>query len=38
MSNVAAQWSGLAPQFLSVLRIVAAFMFLQAGTMKLVNN
>lgn len=35
MSNVAAKWSGLAPQLLSVLRIVAAFMFLQAGTMKL---
>jgi putative oxidoreductase len=35
MSNVAAKWPGLAPQLLSVLRIVAAFMFLQAGTLKL---
>ena len=35
MSNVAAKWSGLAPQLLSVLRIVAALMFMQAGTMKL---
>ena len=35
MSNVAAFWSALAPQLLSVLRIVAALMFMQAGTMKL---
>ena len=35
MSNVAAKWSGVAPQLLSVLRIVAALMFMQAGTMKL---
>jgi putative oxidoreductase len=35
MSNVAARWSSLAPQLRSVLRIVAAFMFMQAGTVKL---
>ena len=35
MSNVAAKWPGLAPELLSVLRIVAALMFLQAGTTKL---
>lgn len=35
MSNVVAKWSGLAPHLLSVLRIVAALMFLQSGTMKL---
>ena len=35
MSNAIARWSSLAPALLSVLRIVAAFMFLQAGTMKL---
>ena len=35
MSNLANRWVGLAPQLLSVLRIVAALMFLQAGTMKL---
>ena len=35
MSNVAARWTRLAPQLLSVLRIVAALMFLQAGTIKL---
>jgi putative oxidoreductase len=35
MSNLSATWSSLAPQLLSVLRIVAALMFLQAGTMKL---
>lgn len=35
MSNVAARWTRLAPQLLSVLRIVAALMFMQAGTMKL---
>jgi putative oxidoreductase len=35
MSSVASRWVRLAPQLLSVLRIVAALMFLQAGTMKL---
>jgi putative oxidoreductase len=35
MSNVTTRWSGLAPQLSSVLRIVAALMFLQAGTIKL---
>jgi len=30
-----AKWPSLAPQLLSVLRIIAAFMFMQAGTMKL---
>lgn len=35
MSNLASRWSALAPQLLSVLRIVAALMFLQAGTIKL---
>jgi putative oxidoreductase len=34
-SNVVAKWSAWAPQLRSVLRIVAAFMFIQAGTMKL---
>lgn len=35
MPNATATWSSLAPALLSVLRIVAAFLFLQAGTMKL---
>lgn len=35
MSSVASRWVRLAPQLLSVLRMVAALMFLQAGTMKL---
>ncbi len=35
MSNVAARWSSLSPQLRSVLRIVAALMFLQSGTIKL---
>ena len=35
MSNIAIRWSGFAPELRSVLRIVAALMFLQAGTMKL---
>ena len=35
MSNALAQWSSFAPQLRSVLRIVAALMFLQAGTVKL---
>jgi putative oxidoreductase len=34
-SNVAAKWSAWSPRLLSVLRIVAAFMFITAGTMKL---
>jgi putative oxidoreductase len=33
--NVIAKWPSLAPQLLSVLRIMAALMFMQAGTMKL---
>ena len=35
MSNVGARWPALAPQLLSVLRMVAALMFMQAGTTKL---
>ena len=34
-SNLVAKWSAWAPQLRSVLRIVAAFMFMQSGTMKL---
>ena len=34
ISNLIAKWPGWAPRLLSVLRIVAAFMFMQAGTMK----
>lgn len=34
-SNIAEKWSAWAPRLLSLLRIVAAFMFIQAGTMKL---
>jgi len=34
-SNLIAKWSAWAPRLQSVLRIVAAFMFIQAGTMKL---
>jgi putative oxidoreductase len=34
-SNVFAKWSSWAPQLLSLLRIVAAFVFITAGTMKL---
>jgi putative oxidoreductase len=37
MSNVASRWPRLSPQLLSVLRIVAALMFLQAGTVKLIG-
>jgi putative oxidoreductase len=37
MPNVATRWPSLAPQLLSVLRIVAALMFLQAGTVKLIG-
>jgi putative oxidoreductase len=33
--NLATQWPTLAPRLLSVLRIVAAIMFILAGTMKL---
>ena len=35
MSTVAARWTALAPEFRSLLRIVAALMFIQAGTIKL---
>ncbi len=31
-SNLVAKWSACAPYLLSVLRILAAFMFIQAGT------
>lgn len=34
-SNVAARWGACAPYLLSVLRIVAAFLFMQVGTAKL---
>jgi len=34
-TRLVAEWSGWAPRLLSVLRIVAAFMFMLAGTMKL---
>ncbi|MEO5617959.1 MAG: DoxX family protein [Candidatus Eisenbacteria bacterium] len=34
-SNVFAKWSSAAPRLLSVLRMVAAFMFMLAGTSKL---
>ena len=34
-SGPGAKWSSLAPQLLSILRIVAAFVFITAGTMKL---
>ena len=33
--GIGAKWSAWAPQLLSVLRIVAAFMFITPGTMKL---
>jgi putative oxidoreductase len=33
--NIITRWSTLAPQLLSVLRIVTAFMFMMSGTMKL---
>jgi putative oxidoreductase len=33
--NIGARWSAWAPQLLSLLRIVAAFLFIQYGTMKL---
>ena len=34
-TNLVSKWPGLAPRLQSVLRIVAAFMFMEAGTMKL---
>jgi len=34
-SNLAARWSAAAPRLLAALRIVAAFIFTMAGTMKL---
>jgi len=34
-ANLAAKWAASTPYLLSVLRIVAAFMFIQSGTMKL---
>lgn len=34
-SSIAAWWSAWAPRLLSVLRIFTAFIFIQAGTMKL---
>lgn len=34
-AGVAARWRSLAPELRSVLRIVAAFLFIQPGTMKL---
>jgi putative oxidoreductase len=34
-SNLVAKWSAWAPRLQSVLRIVAAFVFMQSGTMKL---
>ena len=34
--RIAAQWASWAPRFLSVLRIVAAFLFAQFGTAKLI--
>jgi len=34
--NVVAKWPSWAPRLLSVLRIFTAFIFIQAGTMKLV--
>ena len=33
--SIARQWSSYAPRFLSLLRIVAAFMFMLAGTSKI---
>ncbi len=35
MNKVISKWQSWAPNFQSILRIVAAFMFMQAGTMKL---
>ena len=33
--NIASRWRSWSPQFLSILRIVAAFLFIQFGTAKL---
>jgi putative oxidoreductase len=33
--NIVSRWRGWAPQLLSILRIVAAFLFIQVGTAKL---
>ena len=33
--NMAAKWAAWGPRLLSIMRIIAAFMFIQAGTMKL---
>jgi putative oxidoreductase len=33
-SEIGSRWSAWAPRFLSLLRIVAGFLFIQAGTMK----
>ena len=35
LPEIASKWAAWTPQLLSMLRIVAAFMFIQAGTMKL---
>jgi uncharacterized membrane protein YphA (DoxX/SURF4 family) len=34
-TSIAANWSAMAPRLLSLLRIVAAFMFVLSGTLKL---
>lgn len=34
--DIAARWASWAPRFLSVLRVVAAFLFVQFGTAKLI--
>jgi len=34
-SNILSKWSAWAPRLLSILRIVAALLFMQSGTMKL---
>jgi putative oxidoreductase len=36
-NTVAARWIAAAPKFLSVLRIVAALLFIQVGTMKMLG-
>jgi len=33
--NIATKWSGWAPRLLSVLRMIAAFIYMQSGTLKL---
>lgn len=35
MSSIISKWRSFAPQFLSILRIAAALVFIQPGTMKL---